>query len=78
MGDDPGAVRERVVAFHDRLKAQVGGELVGDQLGGEQTRDVDDLPTRYAEEKGDGVENVTEDQLERKVVNSESLSDPSE
>ena len=78
LGDDPTTVRERVFAAHDRLKVQVGGELVGDQLGGKETRDADNLSPRYTEEEGDGVENVSEDQLERKVVNGKTLSDPSE
>ena len=78
LGNDPRAVREAVVATHERCKAQVGRELVGNQLGSEETRDLDDLSTRNAEEEGDGVENVPENQLERKVVNRETLSDPSE
>ena len=78
MGDNPSTVREGVIAGHDRLQAQVGRELVCNQLGGKETGDADDLPTRDTKEKGDGVKNISEDQLERKLVNREALSDPGE
>ena len=68
LGNDPSTVREGVVASHDRLKVQVCGELVGNQLSGEETGDTDDLSARDTEEEGDRVENVSEHQLERKVV----------
>ena len=78
MSDDPGTVREGVLALHDRLQVQVGRELVGDQLGGEETSDTEDLSTGDTEEEGDGVENVSDNQLERKLVDRETLSDPGE
>lgn len=78
MSYDPGAVREGVIATHDRLKAHVGGELIGDQLCGKEAGDADNLSPRYTEEKCDGVEDVSEDQLERKAMNTKALSNPSE
>ena len=60
------------------MKVRVGGELVRDQLGREETRDADDLSTRDAEEEGDRIENVSEDQLERKVLDGKTLSNPGE
>jgi hypothetical protein len=78
LGNDPSAVRERVIAAHDRLQAQVGGKLVGDQLGSEETSDAEDLWAGDTEEECDGVENVSEDQLERKVIDGETLSNPGE
>lgn len=78
LGNNPSSVRKRVIAVHDRLQAQVCRELVGDQLGGEETRNAKDLSAGDTEEEGDGVENVSDDQLEREVVDRETLSDPGE
>ena len=60
------------------MKARVRGKLVGDQLGGEETRNVNDLPTGDTEEEGDGVEDISEDQLDREVVDRKTLPDPGE
>ena len=78
LGDDPGAIRERVITAHDRLKAHVGRELVCNQLGGKETRYADNLSTRYTEEKGNGIKNISEDQLKGKVVDTKTLPNPSE
>ena len=67
-----------IVATHDFFEAQVGSEFIGDQLRSKETRDLEDLSTRNAEEECDGIENVPENQLECKVVNGEALSDPRE
>ena len=60
------------------MEAQVGGELVGDQLGGEEARDAENLSARDTEEEGDGIENVSENQVDCELVDCETLSDPGE
>ena len=50
----PSVVRERIIPVHNRVKARVRGKLAGDQLGGEETKDVDDLFAWNIEEEGKG------------------------
>lgn len=56
----------------------VGGELVGDEFGGEELGDREDLTSRHSEEEGDRVESVTPDEFESEMVDSEATSNPSQ
>ena len=77
-GNGISAMRELVVAFHDVLEGQVGDEFVFDEFRGEQFGDAEDLMSGDTDEEGDGVEDVSEDELEGECVDAETFTDPGE
>ena len=60
------------------LEGKICREFVRYKFGGEELGDAKDFCTGYSQEKGDGVEDVADDEFKGQVVNSETASNPSE
>lgn len=63
--------------------SRVGGKLVGDDLGGDQSRDGKDIGRWDTEQEGERVQDVSTDEFDRERVGTGSsdtpeLTDPSE
>lgn len=59
----------------DQLELRVGDELVGDDLGGQQLRDGEQVLLGDTHAPGEGVEDVAEDEGESKVVDGPEVTD---
>lgn len=70
-------MRQRVVTVHDLFQSEITNELVLDQFGSEQFGDTEDLISGDTDEEGDGVEDVSEDELEGECMEAETPADPS-
>jgi hypothetical protein len=68
-GNELGAVRDELrVGLDGGTIVGVGYEFVGDDLGGDQAGDGEDVGGRNTEEEGEGVEDVPADELDRERV----------
>jgi hypothetical protein len=76
--DGVSSVRKGVFRCHQALEVEVGNKLVRDELGSQKTGNREDLFAGNADEEGEGVEDVSDDELESKLSDTETLSDPSQ
>ena len=62
--------------MNNRLKIQVGSKFVCNEFRSKQLRDTQYFSTRATEQEGDGVEDIPDNQLEGKMVNTKPSSNP--
>lgn len=76
--DGVGTRRQSGVGLHQRLEIQVCRKLVGNELGSQEPGDWQNLGTRHTQEECNGVEYVSEDQLQRQGMDAETAANPCE
>ena len=68
-------MRDEVI---DGRRTSVSSKFICDELGCEELGDAENFCTGNAHEEGDGVEDVSKDELKCQGVDPESTTDPSQ
>lgn len=69
-------MRQGVITAHDVLQSKVTNELILDKFCCKQLGNTEDFVAGNTDEEGDGVEDISEDKLESKLVEAETSTDP--